>query len=110
MRQQHVRPQCDQLPDQRLDSIKLTPSPSNIDLEIASLDPTELLEIFPEADQAWRRLAIPLGVADQHADPAHTFAALGSRCKRRQDRAADKLEKLASPHQPLARHCASGEL
>jgi len=77
MRDKNVRLDRDQFPGKRFDPVKIGPAPSDIDLNIAPVDPTEPLETLPECSQPRRRLRVAFAGAGQHADPSHTLAACG---------------------------------
>src|SRR5262249_35967311 len=70
----------------------------DVDLDIASLDPAEFRETVPDGGKARCRLPVALGIADNHADPAHALAALGTRCKRRYSRASNGSQEIPPPH------------
>src|SRR5271170_1373879 len=85
-----VRRQIDQLLCKNFDAADVTASPAVIDLEIAALAPTELVETLPKYLNARTCVRVVLGGRHQHANPAHPLALLRPPRERPGDRGAAK--------------------
>ena len=74
--------QLDQLLCKSSDAVDVTASPAVIDLEIAALAPTELVETLPKCRNARTCVRVVLGGRHQHANPPHPFRLLRVHRKR----------------------------
>src|ERR1039458_6350466 len=74
-----VRRQIDQLLCKNFDAADVTASPAVIDLEIAALAPTELVETLPKYRNARTCVRVVLGGRHQHANPPHSLGLLRTR-------------------------------
>src|ERR1700720_2255005 len=89
-----VRRQIDQLLCKNFDAADVTASPAVIDLEIAALAPTELVETLPKYLKLRTCVRVVLGGVHQHANPAHPLGLLRTRRERPCDRTAERGYKL----------------
>src|SRR5208282_1680403 len=85
-----VRRQIDQLLCKNFDAADVTASPTVIDLEIAALAPTELVETLPKCLNARTCVRVVLGGRHQNANPTHPLALLRPRGERPRERSAAK--------------------
>ena len=100
---QNVRPQSDQFFCEGTHAFEIGDAEAVIDLDVASLDPSEITKRRPECREPLDDLRVALGPAEQHADPAHLRALLSVRsqrpsCRRR----TEQLDKFAPFHSVLA--------
>ena len=89
--------QINQLLCKHFDAADVTASPAVIDLEIAALAPTELVETLPKYRNARTCVRVVLGGRHQHADAPHPIGLLRMRTKRPRERRAAKCGNEFSP-------------
>src|SRR5262249_37493900 len=94
-RQDHLRPETDQLGRISLPQRSTASVPANIDVEILALNPSKLPERLHECRQIRLSHRISRRIAHQHADPPRL---LRSRRKRPRRRAAEQRDELAAFH------------
>lgn len=73
--------------------------PAVLDPDVATVDPTQLLQAFPECGDARLSLRFIFGDAHQHSDAPHAIGLLRTRRQRPRSRAAKKANELATPHE-----------
>src|SRR5271170_6438692 len=91
-----VRRQIDQLLCKNFDAADVTASPAVIDLEIAALAPTKLVETLPKYLNARTCVRVVLGGRHQHANSAHPLALRPRRERPRGNCAAERGYELPS--------------
>src|SRR5580704_4783353 len=92
-----VRRQIDQLLCKNFDAADVTASPAVIDLEIAALAPTKLVETLPKYLNARTCVRVVLGGRHQHANPAHPLALLRARRQRPRESSASERSNEFPP-------------
>jgi hypothetical protein len=78
--------QGDQFLRKDLHATDIGGSEAVVDLDVATLDPTQTFKRRPERRQRLHELWIALGPADQYADPPHLLGTRRNRPRRRSDK------------------------
>src|SRR5262249_41146789 len=100
---QDIHGQADQLAPVGAHPIGIAGGPANLDLDVAALDPPELVELLAQRRISSLSLRIALGVDQDHAQPSDALALLRARGgrpknRRRHRRAAEQRDELAPLH------------
>src|SRR5262249_20068254 len=91
--------QRDQLPRESPDQLRVAGrGPADVDPNVAALDPSELLEPFPERCSSLLPFPVALGKSLQYSDAAYTLALLRARRERPRGRAAEQRDERAASH------------
>src|SRR5262245_55888119 len=93
-----VRRERDQFGSIFADPHRVARGPTDVDLQVATLAPTELLKSLAKCCQSAQRLLVIVSPRQQHADPPHALGLLRARRERpRHRRAAEQRDELAPP-------------
>src|SRR5262249_28569973 len=96
-----VRRERDQFGGIFADPHRVARGPTDVDLQVATLAPTELLKSLAKCCQSAQRLLVIVSPRQQHADPARAFAGLRSRRERPRCRAAEQRDERAALHHSI---------
>src|SRR5262249_43018421 len=89
----------DQLSCKGASLVGIAASPTIVDLDIASFNPTQVLEASQQRCDIGLGLRITLGVSHEHADAPHPLSLLRARRERPyRSRAAEQRDELAPSH------------
>src|SRR6516165_3996921 len=102
---QHIRPPPDQFLREGLDAIDVAARPTKLDIDIPSLDPSELREPLPKCHDIGRAARILLYDVHHHPDVPHSVALLRARRERPHSRAPEPCDELAPSCMTRKEHC-----
>src|SRR5262245_48933267 len=93
-----VRRERDQFGSIFADPHRVARGPTDVDLQVATLAPTELLKSLAKCCQSAQRLLVIVSPRQQHTDPPHALGLLRPHSERPRRRPAEKRDELATPH------------
>ena len=97
----HFRVQADQFLRKHLHALDVASAPAIVDMDVVTLDPTQLIEPLAERRIPSLYLHIGLGECSKRTNPPHTLGLLSVRSERPSDRpAAEKCDEFAPSHLP----------
>src|SRR5262249_51448428 len=80
------------------DPHRVARGPTDVDLQVATLAPTELLKSLAKCCQSAQRLLVIVSPRQQHADPPHALGLLRPHSERPRRRPAEKRDEIATRH------------